>query len=174
MNVSTASSTGFATTQTKLWPVVPLLFLFFFSFMGACSGSTTGGIKADRILLWLSSMRGITKRKLHSSAVVKPRIGNRIIEQETIIDVNQFILLFFAIIFIGAIVLAALGMDLEDSLTTSIACVGNTGLTFGSGGAFGSYSAFPAVGKIVMTVEMFFGRLEIYPILAFIVANRWK
>lgn len=174
MNVSTASSTGFATTETKLWPVVPLLILFFFSFMGACSGSTTGGIKADRILLWLSSMRGVTKRKLHSSAVVKPRIGNRIIETETIIDVNQFIILFFSIIFVGAIILAALGMDIEDSLTTSIACVGNTGLTFGSGGAFGSYSAFPTVGKLVMTIEMFFGRLEIYPILAFAVANKWR
>lgn len=174
MNVATASSTGFATTQTKVWPVISLLILFYFSFMGACSGSTSGGIKADRMLLWYKSMRGVTKRKLHSSAVVRPRIGNRIIETETIVDVNQFIIFFFAIIFLGAILLSAVGMDIEDSLTTSIACVGNTGLTFGSGGAFGSYSAFPAVGKLIMTIEMFFGRLEIYPILAFIAANRWR
>ena len=174
MNVSTASSTGFATTQTKSWPVISLLILFFFSFMGACSGSTTGGIKADRMLLWFSSLKGIIRRKLHSNAVVRPRIGNRIVDNDTIIDVSQFILLFFSIIFIGAIALSSIGMDIEDSLTTSIACVGNTGLTFGSGGAFGSYSDFPAIGKVIMTIEMFFGRLEIYPILAFALANRWK
>ena len=125
-------------------------------------------------MFWLKSMSGVTKRKLHSSAVIRPRIGNKIIDNETIIDVNQFILLFFAIIFVGAIVLSAIGMDMVDSLTTSIACVANTGLTFGSGGSFASYSSFPAVGKLVMTIEMFFGRLEIYPILAFIAANRWR
>lgn len=174
MNVATATSTGFATTQTKIWPVISIIILFYFSFQGACSGSTTGGIKADRICLWFSSLRGTTKRKLHSNAVVRPRLGNRILDNESLVDVNLFIILFFAIILVGSILLAATGMTLEDSLTTSIACVGNTGLTFGSGGAFGSYASFPIVGKLIMTVEMFLGRLEIYPVLAFFVVNKWR
>ncbi len=174
MNVSTASSTGFATTQTKIWPVIGLLFLFYFSFQGACSGSTTGGLKVDRMCVWFSSLRGTTKRKLHSNAVVRSRLGNRIIDAETVSEVNIFIIFFFAIILVGSILLAATGMSMEDSLTTSIACTGNTGLTFGSGGAFASYSSFPIVSKLIMTIEMFLGRLEIYPILAMFAINKWK
>ncbi len=174
MNISAASSTGFATTEAQGWPVFSLMILFYFSYQGACSGSTTGGLKADRMCVWFSSLRARLKRQLHSNAVVMPRFGNKLIDKEVVSDINLFIVFYILVIFIGAMCLSTTGLDLQQSLTTSLACVGNTGLTFGSLSSFGSYNAFPAVSKLIFTIEMFLGRLEIYPILAFIVIRRWR
>lgn len=174
MNISTASSVGFAVDETARWPVISVLMLFFLSFMGACSGSTTGGIKADRMCVWFSSLRARLKKQLNYNAVVRTTLGNRQIDSDLIADVNVFIIFYLLIIFVCAMMLALTGMNMEDSLTTSIACMGNTGLTFGSGGAFGSYADFPVFGKFIMTVEMFIGRLEIYPFITFFALRRWK
>ncbi|MBQ3383367.1 MAG: TrkH family potassium uptake protein [Bacteroidales bacterium] len=174
MNVSAASTTGFANTETIHWPVAALLMFFYLAFQGACSGSTTGGVKVDRICVSFSSLKARLRRNLHLNAVIKPRIGNRVLSGEMIGETNLYLVFFTSIIFVGAILLSATGLDLKTSVTTSLACTANTGLTFGSISSFGSYDSFPVVSKIIFTIEMFLGRLEIYPVLAFFVIKRWK
>ncbi|MGM9774255.1 MAG: TrkH family potassium uptake protein [Candidatus Egerieousia sp.] len=174
MNISTASSTGLAVDETGHWPVTSLLMLLFLSLMGACSGSTTGGIKADRVCLWFSSLRARLKKQVNYNAVVRTKLGNRVIDSELIADVNVFIIFYLLIVFVCAILLAITGLSLQDAVAASVACMGNIGLTFGSGGAFASYSDLPVLSKFICTVEMFIGRLEIYPFITFFALRRWK
>ncbi len=174
MNVSAASTTGFANAETLHWPVAALLIFFYLAFQGACSGSTTGGVKVDRICVSFSSIKARLKRNLHLNAIIKPRIGNRILSGEIIGETNLYLVFFMSLIFVGSILLSATGLDLKTSVTTSLACTANTGLTFGSLSSFGNYESFPVVSKIIYTVEMLLGRLEIYPVLAFFVIRRWK
>ena len=108
------------------------------------------------------------------NAIVRPRMGNRIISQEETGEATLFIVFFILLIFLGSVCLALTGLDLLTSLTTSLASVANTGLTFGSISSFGSYNAFPIVSKLIFTIEMFLGRLEIYPVIAFLVIRKWK
>ncbi|MBQ1747777.1 MAG: TrkH family potassium uptake protein, partial [Bacteroidales bacterium] len=89
-------------------------------------------------------------------------------------ETNLYLVFFSSIIFVGSILLSATGMDLKTSVTTSLACTANTGLTFGSISSFGNYNDFPVFCKMVYTLEMFLGRLEIYPVLAFFVIKRWR
>lgn len=174
MNVSAASTTGFANAETIGWPVAATLIFFYLALQGACSGSTTGGVKVDRICISFSSIKARLKRNLHLNAVIRPRMGNRVLNGEMIGETNLYLVFFAAIIFFGSILLSATGLDLKTSVTTSLACTANTGLTFGSIGSFGNYGDFPAVSKFIYTIEMFLGRLEIYPVLAFLVIRRWK
>lgn len=174
MNVSAGTSTGFATTQTLSWPVVSTLMLFYLSLQGACSGSTTGGIKADRICIWFSSLRARLKKQLNYNAIVRTSLSGKVIEADKVAEVNVFIVFYLGLLFIGATLLAISGMDMTDSLSTSVASLGNIGLTFGNGGAFGSYSDFSIFGKLITTIEMFIGRLEIYPILTILIFKKWK
>lgn len=174
MNVSTATSTGFATTETASWPVVSTLLLLYLSLQGACSGSTTGGIKADRMCIWFSSLRARLKKELHYNAVVRTSLGNRVIEADKVSEVNVFIVFYLLIVLVGALCLAMTGMDLDSSMTVSIASMGNTGLTISHAGSYASYADFPSVGKIITTIEMFIGRLEIYPLLTILAFKKWK
>ena len=77
MIVSAASTTGFSNAETMHWPVAALLLFFYFAFQGACSGSTTGGVKVDRICVSFSSLKARLRRNLHLNAVIRPRMGNR-------------------------------------------------------------------------------------------------
>lgn len=174
MNLSAASTTGFANAESQHWPVFSLLLLFFLAFQGACSGSTTGGAKSDRMCMIFSTLRSRIKRQLNMNAIVRPRMGNRIITQEETGEATLFIVFFILLMFIGAVCLALTGLDLQTALTTSLASVANTGLTFGSISSFGSYNDFPIVSKLIFTIEMFLGRLEIYPVIAFLVIRKWK
>ncbi len=174
MNVSAASTTGFANAETQQWPVAAILIFFYLAFQGACSGSTTGGVKADRICVSVSSLKARLRRQLHMNAVIKPRMGNRILDADITGETNLYLVFFSSIIFVGAILLSATGLDLKTAVTTSLACTANTGITFSSLSSFGNYGDFPVVSKIIFTIEMFLGRLEIYPILAFLVIRRWK
>jgi trk system potassium uptake protein len=172
--VSISSTTGFAVADSSSWPVFSILILFYFSFQCACSGSTGGGIKADRMLIWSSSLRSQFKKQFHSNAVIRSRIGNRMLENEMVADVNVFIIFYIVIVLLVAIMLAAMGINMTDSIAASVSNMGNIGLTLGTMGSFGGYSAFPAFGKFILAFEMLLGRLEIYPLLMIFGAYKWK
>jgi trk system potassium uptake protein TrkH len=172
--ISISSTTGFAVADSSSWPVFSILILFYFSFQCACSGSTGGGIKADRMLIWSSSLRSQFKQQFHSNAVVRSRVGNRILENEMVANVNVFIIFYIAIVLLVAILLAAMGVGMTDSIAASVSNMGNIGLTLGTMGSFGGYSAFPAFGKFILAFEMLLGRLEIYPLLMIFGIYKWK
>lgn len=170
--VSYASTTGFAAGDTSIWPNLSILILMYLSMQCACSGSTTGGIKSDRIIIFIKSFFNRIKKELHPNAVIPLRVGQNIVNDQLISSVNIYIVLYISILFIGAALLSVMGLDFMDAISASIANLGNVGPGFGSIGSLGNYSHFPIMAKMILTLEMLLGRVEIYAlVLIFII---WK
>lgn len=172
--VSMASTTGFATADTAIWPNLSILVLMYLSIQCACSGSTTGGLKIDRLMIFISSFKAQLKKTVHPNAVVPVRIGNHIIEPELVSTVNIFIILYLSMIMLGAIVFSIFGVSFIDAFSASISHMGNVGPAFGSVGSLDNYSNFPAIAKFLSTLQMLLGRLEIYTLLVIFVIYKWR
>lgn len=170
--LSYASTTGFAADDTSIWPNMSIIILIYMSIQCACSGSTTGGIKSDRVIIFVKSFLNRIKTQLHPKAVLPLRIGQNVVGDDMVSAVNLYIVLYLTFMLLGAAVLSVMGLDFMDSFSASIASIGNVGPGFGSVGSLGNFSEFPIFGKFVLTLEMLLGRLEIYTfVLIFII---WK
>lgn len=175
--VSIGTSTGFATVDTSVWPTFSIMILLYLSLQGACSGSTTGGIKADRIWVLIKSIKAqITKLK-HPNSVVPVRIGEVKGGSDISLKVTLYIGLYFLITILGTLMVSAMGLDFVDSLSASVASIGNVGPAFGSCGSLGNYAHFSSGVKMVFIMLMLLGRLEIYPLFMifyiFRLRRRW-
>lgn len=172
--ISYASTTGFATTDTSVWPHVAILFLIYLSFQCACSGSTAGGLKSDRVLIFFKTLKAQMQKTIHPNAVIPIRVGKHIIEHEMAGSVTLFIVLYILIVFIVTVLLSIMGVNFMDAFSGSLANMSNVGPGFGSIGSLANYSAFPAVGKLLLSVEMLLGRLEIYSLLLICFIYKWR
>lgn len=165
---SISTTTGFATADTNLWPALSILLLTVASVICGCSGSTSGGIKMDRIVLIFSYIRNSFRTAADPHRIIGTRISGRIVSEKDATEAMKFVLIYVALIIVGAIVNIIFGLDLKTGVTAAIACIGNVGPGFGSVGSLGNYADFPAVLKFSNSLLMLAGRLEIFPILSFI------
>ncbi|MBP1671921.1 MAG: trkH, partial [Bacteroidetes bacterium] len=138
----------------------------------ACSGSTSGGIKVDRIYILYQAFKSqITKQK-HPNAVIPVKLGEQTLDKEIVYSVTLFVAVYIIIVFVVALMLTAMGVDAIDAITGSAANMGNAGPGFGKVGSLGNYSSIPALGKFILSVEMLLGRMEIYSLLLIFVIFR--
>lgn len=165
---SLTTTTGFATADTTQWPALSIIVLLTASLICGCSGSTSGGIKMDRIVLLSSYIKKGIRTAINPHRVVGARVDGRIISDRAASEAMKFILVYFALIAAGAMVNTISGLDLKTGLTAAVACVGNVGPGFGSVGSMGNYADFPSFLKFSNALLMIAGRLEIFPILSFI------
>jgi len=172
--VSIATTSGFVTADTNLWPVFSILVLFFFIFQCGCAGSTAGGIKADRMLILLKSIKAQIKKMQHPNAIIPIRFGNTHLEIETVNAVAIFILLYILIVFATTLLLTLMGIDLMSGFSAAAACMGNVGPGFGLIGVTGSYCDFPVMAKILLSFVMILGRLEIYGVILIFFIRGWR
>jgi trk/ktr system potassium uptake protein len=170
--VSIATTTGFTTTEYQSWPgFIPLLLLFS-SFIGACAGSTGGGIKVIRILLiFKQGMREI-KRLIHPSAIFIIKIGNKPIPERIIEAVWGFFAAYIAIFVILLLALMATGMDQITAFSALAACINNLGP--GLGAVSQHYGDISDVSKWILCFAMLLGRLEIFTLLVLFTPTFWR
>lgn len=162
---SLASTTGLANADTSVWPLFSILLLMYFSIQCGCSGSTCGGIKVDRIWIFIQSFRVQVKKLMHPNAVLPIKVGNHVLEDDFVARVNVFIILYAIGILAGALLLSLTGLDLMDSLSASVASIGNVGPGFGTCGSMDNFAHFSPFAKFVLALQMLFGRLEIFALL---------
>ncbi len=170
--VTVGTTTGFANGDSSVWPGLAILIMLFFTIQCACSGSTSGGMKADRVWIFFLSIKSQIIKNIHPNAVVNVKMGNHTLEKEAVYNVNQFIVLYLFIIFIVGMLLVGLGTPMLDSFSASIACIGNVGPGFGAVGSLGNYSSIPSVGKMILSIAMLLGRVEIFSLLMLFVLFR--
>lgn len=163
--VSYITTTGFGQADNALWPLLANTILLFAAFHCGCSGSTTGGIKADRMYISLKVIYNDFKKRLHPSSLFRTKVGTRVLGDETISSVFLYIVLYIFITLLSFIIILICGVDIGDAFSGTVASIGNVGPGTGSIGTMGNYAAMPAVVKFVFTIDMFFGRVEIFPIL---------
>ena len=164
--VSFISTTGFGNADNAMWPMLANIFLIYAAFHCGCSGSTTGGVKADRMLIVFKDLGNEFKRRLHPSSVVSTKIDDHTVNNDQISAVFLYIVTYTFILFISFLAVLMSGADISDAFSGTLASLGNVGPGLGELGTMGNYASQPVFAKITYTVLMFLGRLEIFPVLA--------
>ncbi len=172
--VTIITSTGYTVHDYVAWgPFFTTLFLILM-FFGASAGSTCGGAKIDRLIVLAKNTKNEFYRAIHPNAVLPVRINGKSITYEIVSKILAFILVYILVIIVGAIILAALGLTLEESFASSLACISNIGPGVGSTGPAGSYAFIPDAAKWVLAFIMLIGRLELFTILILFTPYFWK
>lgn len=172
--ISVGTSTGFATTDTNPWPPFTQLIILFFTLQCACSGSTSGGIKTDRMVLLWHAIKKRIMRIEHPRAVMKAKIDYIVIDDDVIEASLLFVVLYIAIVFVSSVLVCSMGVDIMTAFSASAATMGNVGPGFGLVGSVGNFSQIPEMGKWILSANMLLGRLEIYGIFLFILLKFWE
>jgi len=172
--ISVATTTGFAVSDYGQWPPGTTMLLFMAMFIGACAGSTGGGMKVVRVLLlFRQGMREI-RRLIHPHGVIHVKINDQSINGSVVQALWGFFVLYIVCYAIVAILLAFSGVDVLTSLTAAAACITNTGPGFGSVGPASTYAQLPDAGKAVLMFGMILGRLEIFTFFVLLVPEFWR
>jgi len=164
--VSSISTTGFAISDNNTWPLFACIITVLITVPCGMAGSTTGGIKMDRMLLMFKSVGQQVKSSMHPSSINQVHIGNHMLGNNEIYPHVVFIGLYFITIAASMALTILSGMDVQNAMAASISCLSNVGPAMESAGTMGNYSGVPVLAKIVFIVDMFLGRVEIYPVLA--------
>ena len=163
--VSYMSTTGFANCDNSTWPWIACVVLIFVSFHCGCSGSTTGGIKIDRLLISFKAIANEVKRRLHPTSFSHVKMSGHHLADNTVSAVMLYIVLYVFVIFVSIVAVMLCGTDPADAVTGVIASVGCVGPGIGELGSLDNYSAQLTMAKVIYSFDMFLGRLEIFPIL---------
>ena len=172
--VSLITTTGFATTDCNTWTSVAILILMFCSFVCACAGSTSGGLKMDRLLVAVKMLRNRLRSQQHPNAIFRTKVDGIPQDKEMLNGVMVYIVAYMLLILIGAFTNTLLGADLMTGFSASIACVSNVGPGFGEVGTMDNYSFLPALMKFNLTALMLFGRLEIFGLIQLFFIRWWR
>ncbi len=164
--VSYASTSGLAISDNAAWPVLPCFILIICSLVCGCSGSTTGGLKADRVIVLFRAVRMQIVKTLYPSSVFEVKFGRRILRDEEVYPQILYIALFFLLIGLSSVLGVLVGDPNQHALLGSLASLTNVGPSLGSIGSLGNYNAEPHALKFIFTLDMFLGRVEIYPVFA--------
>ena len=163
--VSYMSTAGFAICDNAMWPWLAGVVLLFASFQCGCAGSTTGGIKVDRILIAFKAFSNEIKHRLHPTSVSRARLSGHHLPDSAVNAVLMYIVVYFLVIFVSIVAVMLCGCDATEAVSGVIASVGSVGPGLGELGCLDNYSAQPAMAKFIYTFDMFLGRVEIYPVL---------
>lgn len=164
--ISLSSTTGFAIADNVTWPFAVTAIITFMMIQCGCSGSTAGGVKCDRTLVLFKALGRQIRTAIHPSTVKEIKFGNRVMKDEMVSQSVLYITLYLIIIFISSGVCILNGLDSENSFVSSVSCLGNIGPALGRYGNLGNYDSMNVISKFTLVVDMFLGRVEIYPILA--------
>ncbi|MBK5194644.1 MAG: TrkH family potassium uptake protein [Proteiniphilum sp.] len=167
--ISLASTTGLVTADTSVWPIFSVILLCYYTIQCGMVGSTSGGLKFDRIYLFFSSVKKQLKLILHPEGIYAVRMNNKVIEHDLELQIMVFIILYILTFFITTLLLSAMGIDGMTAFSASIATIGNVGPGFGGVSSFGNYAQLPDAAKYLLSANMLLGRLEIMNVFALIV-----
>jgi len=173
---SLTSSTGYASVDYELWAPSAKALLVVVMLIGGCAGSACGGPKVIRYLVTLKFLRREMTQILHPNAVIPLRYRDRKISSAIIRAVITLVFLFLVgYVVVGlAVVIIEPNVSLTVGMSASLACFGNIGPAFGSAGPMGNYADFSALSKILLTLSMWLGRLEIVTVLALLHPDVWR
>ena len=163
--VSYMSTAGFAICDNSLWPWLAGVVLLFVSFQCGCAGSTTGGIKVDRIVIAFKAVGNEIRHRLHPTSVSQARMSGQYLDGSAVHSVLMYIVVYFIVIFLSIIAVILCGSDTTEAVSGVIASVGSVGPGLGELGSLENYSLQPPIAKFIYTFDMFLGRVEIYPVL---------
>jgi len=171
---SIMTTTGFVTVEFNDWPVLSKTILTLLMIIGACAGSTAGGLKISRILILFKNIFREIKHMIRPKSVNVVRVDGEVIPDETIRSATGYLSVYMLAIVICVVLIAFDGYSMETNITATLSCINNIGPALGDIGAMGNCSAFSPFSKLVLTLAMLLGRLEFVPMIVFFSPYAWK
>ncbi len=171
---SLITTTGFVTADFNMWPQAAKVILVLLMFIGACAGSTGGGMKVSRIMMLAKTIKKEIMIYIHPNSVKKIKMEGKMVNHETLRATNVFFITYIAIFVVSVFLLSFEDKTLETSFTAVAATLNNIGPGLSEVGPVGNYSDFTPFSKYVMMFDMLAGRLELYPILMIFHMGMWK
>lgn len=171
---SIMTTTGFATTDFDLWPAFSKGLLLMLMVVGACAGSTGGGLKCSRVLLLFKSLRRNIRQVLNPRKVQVIRNNGKVVDEKIVTNTNAYLAAYVIIIIISYLLISLDGFSIGTNLSAVLACFNNIGPGFEAVGPTCNFSAFSDFSKFVLILDMLAGRLEIFPILVLLSRSSWR
>lgn len=171
---SVISTTGFATADFNRWPELSRMLLVILMFIGACAGSTGGGMKCSRILVILRTIKAQVRSIIHPRAVSVVKLDGAPLSDSTVRTIYTYFATYIFITFVSALVVGLDNFSFGTTLTAVITCISNVGPGLEAVGPMGNFAAFSPLSKLVLSMCMVIGRLEIFPILVLFSRSAWK
>lgn len=171
---SIMTTTGFSSANFDAWPMLAKSVLVIAMVIGGCAGSTGGGIKVSRAMIMFRTMSKEASHLTHPRSVRRIRLNGQTLSDEVVRGVHSFIIAYIFLLFVSFMIVARDGFDFTASFTSVIATIGNIGPGLGMVGPTGNYGDFSALSKIVLSIDMLAGRLEIFPIMVLFYLGTWR
>ena len=170
---SVITTTGFGTENFDLWPEFSRVILVFLMLIGACAGSTGGGLKISRLVILVKMVQREVRLLLHPRTVKVMTIDGKAVSNDTVRGVSAYFLTYVFLIMASILLVSLDGLDASTTVTAVLATFNNIGPGLGLVGPAGNFAAFSPLAKVVLTLDMLLGRLELYPMLILMLPTTW-
>ncbi len=170
---SVITTTGFATADFNLWPELSRMLLMVLMLVGACAGSTGGGMKVSRLIIMMKSAKREISRMLHPRSVYTLKFEGKPLENQTIYNTFSYFFILVGFIILSTLLVSLDNMDFDSTFSAVMACINNIGPGLGVVGPMGSYATLSGLSKLVLILDMLLGRLEIFPMMMLFAPNIW-
>ncbi len=170
---SIITTTGYATADFNLWPGLSKAILLLLMFLGACAGSTGGGLKVSRVVIMAQMLRQEIRRMVHPRSVSIVRYEGKAVDEDTQHGTTAYFALYFFCIIATFLLLSFEPFSFETNFSAAVACFNNIGPGFDMVGPAGNFSPYSDFSKIVLSLAMLLGRLEIFPLLLTFIPSAW-
>lgn len=171
---SIITTTGYSTVDFNTWPGLSKTILVLLMFIGACAGSTGGGLKVSRILILLKASIRDMRRMLHPNAIVTVHFEHKPLDEKTVRSTQMYLTVYLLVFVLSVLLLSFEELDLITTFTAVAACLNNIGPGLEVVGPIGNFSDFSWASKLLLSMNMLIGRLEIFPILLIFAPSVWK
>ena len=171
---SIITTTGFSTVDFNQWPELSRMILVLLMIVGACAGSTGGGVKVSRLVILVKALTSEVRKLLHPRSVKVLTIDGKQVSQEVVQGVQNYMILYAIVTVVSMLLVSLDNLDLVTTVTSVMATLNNIGPGLGLVGPAGSYAMFSPLAKIVLTLDMLFGRLELFPMLILLMPSTWR
>ncbi|MGD0582116.1 MAG: TrkH family potassium uptake protein [Bacteroidales bacterium] len=172
--ISFITCTGFSSSDYLLWPLTGMILLFVLMFAGGSTGSTSGGIKMARHLIVLKNIKNVFVKLNHPKAISMVKFNGKVVSENTSISILSFVALYLFIFLLGTVFITANGSDPVTSASAAATCMAGIGPGFGTIGPMSNFAHLPGASKIVLSLLMILGRLEIITIFSLFTKTYWK
>ena len=171
---SIVSTSGFSTVDFNEWPALSKAVLTVLMIIGGCAGSTAGGLKLSRVIILAKSIVREIRGMIRPHSVRVVRMDGEVIPDETVNSANRYLTVYLAIFIVSTFLITFDNFDAETNITAVIACLNNVGPGFGKVGPTGSFGIYSYFSKIILSLDMLFGRLEIMPMVILFSPSAWR
>jgi trk system potassium uptake protein TrkH len=168
------TTTGFATTDFDLWPAFSKAIIMFLMVVGACAGSTGGGLKVARLMLLLKSLKRNIGQVLNPRRVQVVRNNGQVVNEKILDNTNAYLAAYVCIIIFSFVVISLDNFSVGTNFTAVLACFNNIGPGLEAVGPTCNFAAYSDLSKLVLSADMLAGRLEIFPILLLFSRSTWR